>query len=253
MKRVVQNVASIAALAVVWLVVSLIISDDFLFPTPRLILKEVGVYLVTPSFYAALFSTLVKVLISFLISLVAGVALAFLSYNVRWIRTVFYPLLVVMRAAPTMSVVFICLTWFSSRVSPVIVACLVIFPVLYSSALTGLEGVDGKLKEMSALYGVKKTDEVRYLYLPSLFERLYSDSVSTLSLNVKLVIAAEAWASQVNNNLGTLLTAAKGQLETAKLFAVTLLAVLLSFALELSLRGVKALVQAIRRKKCRSL
>ena len=72
---------------------------------------------------------------------------------------------------------------------------------------------------MASAFKVKRADVIKKLYLPSLFSRLYSDSVSTLSLNVKLVIAAESWAYQVNNNLGTLITQVKTDLETAKLFA----------------------------------
>ena len=253
-KKLLQNLISIVVLVIVWLVASLIANSEFLFPSPLSVVKEVCNYLVTPLFYKSVFSTTIKVIVGFLISLVAGVGLAYLSFKSKAVKNLFYPLLVVMRAAPTMSIVFIALIYFSPRVSPVVVSCMVIFPVLYTSALTGLEETDEKLIEMSKFFKVKKSDTVKNLYLPSLFERLYSDSVSALSLNVKLIIAAESWASQVNDNLGTLLTAVKSELETAKLFALTLLAVLLSFALELLLRLVKKSILSSRRKRqCRNL
>lgn len=254
-KRLATGAISLLVALAVWLIVSLIVNSEFLFPSPALVFKEVGVYLVTPVFYAALFSTLIKILVSFFIALVAAVALAFLSAKVKTAEYALYPFVVIARAAPTVSVVFICLLWFSSRVSPMIVAFLVIFPVLYSSALTGIRGVDSKLVEMASAFKVKRADVIKKLYLPSLFSRLYSDSVSTLSLNVKLVIAAESWAYQVNNNLGTLITQVKTDLETAKLFAVTVLAILLSFALELLLRLIRAvIIKTIERSRlCRSL
>lgn len=254
LKKTLQNLISVAVIVVVWLVASIIANSEFLFPSPVLVAAEIGNYLVSFVFYKSLLSTTVKVVIGFLISLILGVGLAYLSFRVQAVKNLFYPLLVVMRAAPTMSIVFIALIYFSPRVSPVVVSCMVIFPVLYTSSLTGLEQTDKKLIEMSKFFNAKKSDTIRYLYIPSLFERLYSDSVSALSLNVKLVIAAESWASQVNENLGTLLTAAKSELETAKLFALTVLAVVLSFALELVLRLVKKLVlKARRNRQCRSL
>jgi len=254
-KRLVTGAISLLVALAIWLILSFLVNSEFLFPSPALVFKEVGVYLVTPSFYAALFSTLVKILISFIVALVAAVALAFLSAKVKVAEYALYPFIVIARAAPTVSVVFICLLWFSSRISPMIVAFLVIFPILYTSALTGIRGVDGKLVEMASAFKVKRADVIKKLYLPSLFSRLYSDSVSTLSLNVKLVIAAESWAYQVNNNLGTLITQVKSDLETAKLFAITVLAILLSFALELLLRLVRVVILKIteRSRLCRSL
>ena len=254
-KRLVAGAISLLVVLAIWLILSFVVNSEFLFPSPVLVFKEVGVYLVTPTFYGALFSTLAKILISFIVSIVVAVVLAFLSAKVKVVEYALYPFIVIARAAPTVSVVFICLLWFSSRISPMIVAFLVIFPVLYTSALTGVRGVDGKLVEMAFSFNVKRADIIKKLYLPSLFSRLYSDSVSTLSLNVKLVIAAESWAYQVNSNLGTLITQVKSDLETAKLFAVTVLAILLSFVLELLLRLIRtAIIKIVERSRlCRSL
>ena len=66
-KRLATGAISLLVALAVWLIVSLIVNSEFLFPSPALVFKEVGVYLVTPVFYAALFSTLIKILVSFFI------------------------------------------------------------------------------------------------------------------------------------------------------------------------------------------
>ena len=66
-------------------------------------------------------------------------------------------------------------------------------------------------------------------------EGLFEGSASGISLNIKLVIAAEVQA-QTMSSLGNLMYNAKWMLETEKLFALTIAAVILSVACEWLIR-----------------
>ena len=229
----------------VWYIAAAAVGKEVILPTPHVVIKSTFELFADGGFYLALLSSLLKILISFMIALVFGVAFAVLSANFKIIEKLLYPLIIVQRATPTMSVIFLCLLWFGKNVSPVIVALLVIFPVLYSSVLTAIKSCDKRLIEMSSLYKVKKSTMVKKLYLPYVADTVYSDCVSVLSLTVKLIIAAEA-LSMSNMTLGRLMQISNDNLETARLFAVTVVAVLLSVALESVLKLIRWL---LRRKR----
>ena len=229
----------------VWYIVAAAVGKEVILPMPHAVIASTFELFADGGFYLALLSSLLKILVSFIIALVFGVALAVLSANFTVFEKLLYPLIIVQRATPTMSVIFLCLLWFGKNVSPVIVALLVIFPVLYSSVLTAIKSCDKRLIEMSALYKVKKTTMVKKLYLPYVADTVYSDCVSVLSLTVKLIIAAEA-LSMSNMTLGRMMQISNDNLETARLFAVTVVAILLSVALEFMLKGIR---YSLRRKR----
>ena len=238
-------VITLILLVGVWYIVAIAVGKEVILPMPHAVIVSTFELFADGGFYLALSSSLLKILISFVIALVFGVALAVLSANFIVFERLLYPLIIVQRATPTMSVIFLCLLWFGKNISPVIVALLVIFPVLYSSVLTAIKSCDKRLIEMSALYKVRKATMVKKLYLPYVADTVYSDCVSVLSLTVKLIIAAEA-LSMSNLTLGRLMQISNDNLETARLFAVTVVAVLLSVLLEFMLKGIRYL---LRRKR----
>ena len=223
----------------VWYVVAAAIGKTVILPMPHDVIVAMWDMLRDGSFYLALLRTLGKILLSFAIALAAAVGLAVLSANFGFFEKLFYPLIIVQRATPTMSVIFLCLLWFGKDISPMIVALLVIFPVLYTSCLSAIKSCDKRLIEMSRLFKVSKKTVVTKLYLPFVADRVYVDSVSVLSLNVKLIIAAEA-LSMSGMTLGRLMQISNDNLETATLFAVTVFAILLSVALEFALKGIRS-------------
>ena len=129
-------------------------------------------------------------------------------------------------------ILIICL---NSRLAPAVVAIIVIFPTMYSSFFAAIRGVDPKLVQMSKVYSVSPKDSLFKLYLPNMAEGLFEGSASGISLNIKLVIAAEVQA-QTMSSLGNLMYNAKWMLETEKLFALTIAAVILSVACEWLIR-----------------
>ncbi len=231
-------IITVFALVGVWYIIALSIGKAVIFPMPHAVVASMGELLCDGEFYLSLLGSLWKIAVSFAAAMALGVALAVLSASVAFFEKLFYPIVVVARATPTMSIIFLCLLWFGKTYSPIVVSLLVIFPLLYSSCLTAIKSCDAKLLEMSEVFGVKRATVVKKLYLPFVADRMFADGISVLSLNVKLIIAAEALAMS-NVTLGRLIQIADENLETARLFAVTVFAVLLSVALEYALKGVR--------------
>jgi len=234
-------VITIFLLVAIWYAAALAIGKEVVFPLPHSVLAALAQMLGEGQFYLALFNSLLKITVSFIIALVCSVLAAVLSANVRAFEKLFYPLIVISRATPTMSIIFLCLLWFGKDISPVIVSFIVIFPLLYSSCLGAIRSCDRRLVEMSALYKVSKRTMVFKLYLPFVADKMFSEAVSILSLTVKLVIAAEA-LSMSSVTLGRIMQISNDNLETARLFAVTAVAIILSLLLELVLNGIRKFI-----------
>lgn len=228
-------VITVLCLIAAWWIFAAIKNHPLLYPSPTVIVAEMIKILKKGVFYRSLLGSLLRVLISFSIAFILATALAVLSYVFENFERLLYPIILLVRATPTMCLIFLCILWFKSSVTPMVVAAAVIFPTTYSSLLTALKSCDKDLIEMSKLYKVSTKVTIKKLYLPFVAERVYSDAISVVSLNVKLIIAAEAMA-QTTDSLGRLMQGAYGVFEIASLFAYTLAAIILSFLLETLLK-----------------
>lgn len=235
---------SLVLILLVWLACSSTINSALILPSPYQVCVKCFELLCQKSTYTAIFGTVLRVLISFCVCFVTAVSLATLATFFRPLDGALYPFLIIARAMPTMCILFLCLVWFSDFVSPMLVAVLVIFPMLYSSTKTAINGVDKNLVQMSNVYKVPKRVQLRSLFVPSVANRLFDDAVSAMGLSVKLIISAEA-ISRTGGSLGRFMSVSKGALETAELFAYTVIAVLIALAFELVLKLIKKLAKGV--------
>lgn len=231
-------VLSVCLLLVVWAVAAAAVGEQLLLPTPAQTVRALGKLLTAKSgaFWIGLGNTFLRALAAYAICLVAALPLA-VAARVRPVRRIVSPIMTVVRSVPTMAVIFILLLWAGSKSAPVYVAVTVILPTMYAAFVSALDGVDRGLVEMSDVYRVPIRRRLTQLYVPSLVPTLVS-SATYLSLGLKLVIAAEAIAMTAKS-LGMLLIQANTAIETARLLALAVAAVLAGFCIE----GLASLVR----------
>lgn len=225
----------IAVLIAVWWIAALVIGVGYILPTPQAAFEQLLHYLVQAEFYRALGGTLLRALIGFVCSGAIALALAVASALCRPLRRVCNPLMAVVRAVPTMSVIFLLILWFTAGRAPAVVALIVVCPTLYSAFLAAIDGVDPALIEACKAYRVSRRDLLVRLYLPNMAEGLFEGCASGISLNLKLVVAAEAIA-QTADSIGKMMQYSNIWLETEKLFALTVAIMLCGIVLEWGIR-----------------
>ncbi len=140
-----------------------------------------------------------------------------------------------------MAIILVVVLWLGSRTAPVIIAFLITFPLLYANFLAGFDAIDGKLLEMAKIYKVRKRDVIKDLFLPSIAPFAFDGMKSAISLSLKVTIASEVMAQTIDS-LGLYMQTARVNLETADLIACTIVAIVLSYALELVVSLIKKLV-----------
>lgn len=233
------SVAALLVMWLVWIIAYYSVGNELIVPSFSETLKSFWQYLGNAEFWAAVGNSLLRTLLAFLISFVLAAAFAALAMLGGWAKAALKPVMVIIRTLPTMAVVLIILKITSGNriLSPVIVTCLVLLPIIYAQFLAAAEGIDGGITEMAKVYGVKKRDRLFKIYLPLVAPNILSQTGANVSLGLKILISAEVLVSTANG-LGGMMSATAAT-DAAKLAALTLAAVVSGLLIELALSQLK--------------
>lgn len=167
----------------------------------------------------------------FLLAAMAGSLLAALSSVCSMIRDLLSPAMAAIKAVPVASFIILILIWVPSRNLSVIISFLMVLPVMYTNVLNGIAALDPLLLEMAHVFRIPPLRRIRYIYLSQLLPFLRSGFSLSLGLCWKAGVAAEVIGIP-KGSIGEKLYEAKVYLETADLFAWTLVIVVLSVCFE---------------------
>ncbi len=236
--NLIYSLAVILFVLLIWYIACWWINVDLILPTPYQAFFNLFQYLKMKEFWVSLGYTYLRCLESFIIAFIIAITFSLLSYAFKTFEKIINPFMAVIRAIPTMSIILILIIIISPKLTPIIVSGIVICPTLYQTFLSGFKQIDYKLIEMANVYNVKKIDQIKNLYIPFMKPIIIDNSATTFSLNIKLVIAAEALAL-TRNSIGKLMQYAKINLEVEKLFALTIIAIILSYISEAIMKILK--------------
>lgn len=231
-------IATLLAVVIIYAIVSKVVGVEMLVPSVPNVIKEFFSLFAKSSFYKALFGTLGRAALAYLLAFVFAMIFAILTKMCPHLRRALSPIVLLIRIMPTMSIILLALIWFNSFQSTILVAFCVIFPMLYTSFCDAIHAVDKDLIEMSKVYRVSKYNQIFKMYLPQTLPMALTGIKSSIGLNLKLVIAAEVLA-QTANSIGVYMQLAKINLDTATLLAWTVVAIILGGIFE----GIVVLIE----------
>ena len=241
-KRLLINIAQIAALIVValllWYIVAIATNSELIVPNPWAVLKLTFSLLGQGQTYLALLFTLLRAVVAFVVSALFASCLCMLV--VVWDKCSFCVNAVVtfLRALPTIAIILITLILFRSTTVPAVVAFLVVFPVMYSRLRRELEH-NGKLLDVCKVYDVSVAKKIRFVFFPIVRDELLTFVRDDLPLCIKVVVAGEVLALPLSG-IGRQMYIGKVNLDTAQVVALTVLTLIVCFAIS----GIVALCQA---------
>lgn len=240
-KKIITNLTQIAVLIVavllLWYIVALATDSDLIIPDPWSVIKLTVTLLGKGATYLALLNTLLRAIIAFAVSVGVALLLSLLVGVFPKSEFVVDAIVTVLRALPTIAIILVTLILFNSTVTPVVVAFLVAFPVAYS--VFQREFVrNEKLLQMCKVYDVTPSKKVKYVLFPLIRDELLSVVRDELPLCIKVVVAGEVLALPLSG-IGSQMYVAKVNLDTANVVALTLLTLIVCFAIS----GIIALCQ----------
>ena len=214
-----------------WTIAYFVIGNEYILPAFSQTIAATGAYLVSGTFYNAFFNTLARTVIAFVCSAAAGTVLALVSYRAAWARAFFAPVVSVLRTVPTMAIILALLIWTSPAAAPVVVCVLVLFPAWYAAALAGFDEVGREYGDVARVYKVPLSRRIFRMYLPLAAPVFLGQAGSLLSMGLKITVSAEVLA-KTYRSLGGMMQEAQAFVEMPELLALTLVTIVLGFALE---------------------
>ncbi len=223
---------SILSIIVLWVILAIVVNNQALLPSLTTTLKEFFSLFIKAEFYHAFFNTLLRSLLSFIFSFSLALALAVLTYKSKKAQRYFAPIISIIRVLPTIAVVLPLLVWTkNSFVTPIIVTFLVVFPTLYLNLKNALSSIDKDQIEMCKVFNVGKKEIYTKVIFPQILPPVILSMGAGLSLNVKLMVAAEVLAYTVSA-IGDLLRLAKLYEQMSTMMALVLVTVILGLLIE---------------------
>ncbi|MCT4509972.1 MAG: ABC transporter permease subunit [Tepidibacter sp.] len=204
-------------------------------PTPKSTVMEFIKIIRSQNFIIIVLSTLVRVMIGFLISFISALILGLLSGFFKPVYYLLKPLIVIQKSIPTMAIILLAIIWLKSEKAPILVGILIIFPIIYATVIQGIKSVDIKLIEMAKVYKLSKMTVMKDIYIPSIRSSIISVASATIGLNLKVIIAAEV-LSQPSVSIGTSFQIEKANLNTAGVFAWALVSIIIAGGFDLAIK-----------------
>ena len=246
MKKAFTAAISVLFWLSVWQIVSVCVKSKILLVSPIDAACRLWELLPSTDFWGSILFSMARIMLGFLLGLVLGTGIAALSGRFRVVRTLFSPLISVMKSIPVASFTILALFWVGSENLSVLVAVLICVPIVCSNMLEGIDNLDPKLDEMAKVFKVTSGRRFSGIYLSQLLPYFRSASRLAIGLSWKSGVAAEVIGIP-DGSIGEKLFMSKIYLETADLFAWTFVVILLSFLCEklflLAVNAVQKLVE----------
>ncbi len=239
-----RTLLSIAFWVAMWQLGAQMVGEELLFPAPLTVLVQLGELMTVGEFWRITAYSLGRVMLGMAIGVGLGAIFAVLIFLVPLLDWILTPAVRVMRATPVVSFILLVILWTKRDLVPAVAAALMVLPVVTGNVVQGLNEVDPKLIELGHALRFSPLKRGRLIYLPSCLPYFLSAVVTSMGLSWKAGVAAEVICLPTFS-IGRELADSRIYLETATLFAWTLVVILLSILLE---RVLSALLGRISRR-----
>ncbi len=215
----------------VWEIAARLIGKSVLLASPIEVVARIFALLPEGNFWKSVSFTMGRVLLGFFLGTAVGIVFAAGAGKLPWLERLLAPLLSCIKSIPVASFTILALIWISSKNLSVLVSFLIAVPIVYSNLLEGIHALDKRLTEMAAVFRIPPLRRFFGVYLSQLLPCFRSASRLAMGLCWKSGVAAEVIGIP-NGSIGEKLYSSKIYLETADLFAWTVVVILCSLLCE---------------------
>ncbi len=215
----------------VWQLAAMWLGKSVLLASPIEVVGRLGVLLPDGDFWRSVLFTAGRVLLGFFIGTVLGIFLAAAAGKFPAVEKLLAPLISCVKSIPVASFTILALIWISSRNLSVLVSLLIAIPIVYSNILEGIHSLDPDLKVTAELFRIPPMSRFVGVYLSQLMPYFRSAARLVMGLCWKSGVAAEV-IGVPDGSIGERLYSSKIYLETADLFAWTIVVIIASLICE---------------------
>ncbi len=243
-KTVLRGMLILAFWLGVWAFLARLVDRELLLPGPWLVLRRLLRLMGAGDFWRVTAASLIRILCGTLAAVLAGVLLAAATCRSRFLQAVLSPLLTAVKSVPVASFILLALIWVGRDVLPGVIVFLMVLPIVWQNVAAGIQQTDRSLLELARVYRFSPWQTLRRVYAPETAPYFLAACRTSFGVAWKSGVAAEV-LTVPQKSIGRRLFESKLYLETADLFAWTVVVVLCSLAIE------KLLTAAISRARLR--
>ena len=225
---------SIISILLVWTGLSIYVDSSIVLPS----IFDVAICLyqlvISPDTYIAIGLTLSRLFMGITISFLFALGLASLAYRYQKVKEFIYPIVLIAKTIPTVSIIVLTLIWFGREGTITTIVSLVVFPILYSNILFGFNSIDKAILDDLKLIDTSYFNKLIYVYLPLIRHQIMESLKVTVSLGFKVSIMSELLA-QIRVGIGREIYFNKINILTDRIFAWTIIIIFVSMLLDKSL------------------
>ena len=221
----------------VWQLLSMAVDIEFLLPSPLATAKALIRNASTAKFWLSVAYSVSRVLLGFASAVIVGALLGFITSRSPILRSLFAPILHIVRAAPVASFIILALVWINTDILPAFISFLMGLPIIWQTVQTALDNPNKELVEAAEIFNLTKKQKLLYVTIPSAFPAFLSSAVTCLGFCWKSAVAAEVICLPALA-IGKGLFTANQHLESPVVFAYTAVTVILSILIELLFKRV---------------
>lgn len=230
--NIIFSASAIFLMWVIWIIAYYAVRNEYIIPSFTETMKSLWECFVSSGFWISFLNTVLRTAIAFIVSFFLAVLFAVMGIISKSFGLFIKPFISVFRTLPTLAVILILLCWTTPVVAPTAVTVLVLFPMIYSQINTAVSGIDGGIIDMAKVYKITEKEKLAKIYLPMIAPSILAQTGANISLGIKVMISAEVLAGTYRS-LGGLMQNARLYIDMPKLTALTVVAVLMGFAVDL--------------------
>jgi len=215
----------------VWQVAAIVVHRDFLLASPGAVVLRLGELSVTASFWGTVGTSLLRIALGFIGAAIVGALTAALAARFRVADALARPFIGSIRSAPVVSFIILLLLWTDSSRLATITSFLMVLPVMHANILEGIRNRDVQLLEAATVFRVPLLRRVRAIDVPAVLPFFSAACRMGIGLAWKSGVAAEV-IGIARGSIGEQLYQSKLYLDSASLFAWTVVIIALSAACE---------------------
>ncbi len=215
----------------IWHIGSLIVNNEFMFPSIKKTFAALTVLVSQKSFYNAVFLSILRVLTGLVFGCFFGTILAIICNKFSLANDIFSPMITIIRSTPVASFIVILWVLMNGDKLSIFVGFIMVLPIIWQSTIDGISSIDKNLIEVTSVFEFSSFKKFKLLVLPTLKKYLFPAIITSTGLAWKAEIAAEIIA-YTKHSIGQGINDAKYNMDTATVFAWTLVIIFFSIILE---------------------
>ncbi len=231
LKKILISLAVLLFWIGVWQVAFMLVNKEILIVSPLTVFERICSLVTTVDFWKSVAFTFLRISAGYIFGVLGGLVLAVLTSALPLLKTLLYPLISFVKATPVVSFILLALVWIKKNGVPVFITFLIVLPVIWANVSEAISSTDKSKLEMAKVFRFGRLKTIRTVYFHSALPYFAAGCTTALGLAWKAGVAAEV-ISMPQTSVGFYLYRAKINIETADLFAWTLVVIIISVILE---------------------